>query len=356
MSGSGRTEISSLPLSPVPDDAAEGDDDVTGAPLVESAAIMTDDRGLLPQLSKELALLRERIDVVQQDVAALVARLHTLGGAITGVETSLGERLAEYADTVVQLGRGLTANVSTYREGSERSVSELRRALADSEELLRSVLTRADDLAVEIAAVRHELTALPEDDSLDADEVRAIVHEAVEPFDVRDEIANLGTALSTLGDRLSREIAASAAVQPSGSNVDAAMQAELLSALEAMRADVERLRRAESRPSKTKAAVEHEQALVAELEAMREEIAQLKRRIAVRAKASGIDDEQISSIVERVRGAIDVRLPDAELERVAAAVARRMAEAFEVVPDDEPAPAPEPAPARRSRASSSRRS
>src|SRR5207302_1362039 len=190
-----------------------------------------------------------------EDVAELVARLHTLGGAITGVEVTLGERLTEYSDTVVQLGRGLTANVSTYREGNERSVSELRRALADSEELLRAVLTKADDLAVGLAAVRSEMPA--------------------------------GTA----GD-----------------------------------------------------------SLVAELHAIREELAQLKRRIAVRAKASVIDDEQIATIVDQVRAAIDVRLPAAEIERVAEVVARRMTEAFEVVADDEPAaPAPEPTSSRGSK-------
>jgi len=339
----------------VPDEAAEGNDVDEPSPA-ERGPVLSPGPGLLLQLSEEVGALRRRIDVVHEDVAGLVARLHTLGGAITGVEVTLGERLTEYSDTVVQLGRGLTANVSTYREGNERSVSELRRALADSEELLRAVLTKADDVAVGLAAVRSEMTAGTAGDSLVADDVRGIVHDAVEPFDVRGDVEALTTGLAALGDRLSTQLAAAATVQPVSSAVDGALHAELLASIEGMRAEIERLRRSESRATRSKATVEQEQALVAELHAIREEVAQLKRRIAVRARASVIDDEQIATIVDQVRAAIDVRLPPAEIERVAEAVARRMTEAFEVVADDEPvAPAPEPAPSRGSKSASSRR-
>lgn len=340
----------------MPDDAAEGDDDVNEPSTAELARSASSGPGLLLQLSEEVRELRRRIDVVQQDVAGLVARLHALGGAITGVEVTLGDRLTEYADTVVQLGRGLTSTVSTYREGNDRSVSELRRALADSEELLRSVLTKADDLALGIAGVRAEVTAETAGESLAADDVRAIVDDAVARFDVRGDIETLTTDMAALGERLSMELATTATARPVTSTVDGAMHAELLASIETMRGEIERLRRSDARGARSKAAVEQEQALVGELQAIREEVAQLKRRIAVRAKASVIDDEQIATIVEQVRAAVDVRLPPTEIERVAEAVARRMAETFEVVADDEPvAPAPEPARPRTSKAASSRR-
>ena len=340
----------------MPDDAAEGDDDVNEPSTAELARSASSGPGLLLQLSEEVRELRRRIDVVQQDVAGLVARLHALGGAITGVEVTLGDRLTEYADTVVQLGRGLTSTVSTYREGNDRSVSELRRALADSEELLRSVLTKADDLALGIAGVRAEVTAETAGESLAADDVRAIVDDAVARFDVRGDIETLTTDMAALGERLSMELATTATARPVTSTVDGAMHAELLASIETMRGEIERLRRSDTRGARSKAAVEQEQALVGELQAIREEVAQLKRRIAVRAKASVIDDEQIATIVEQVRAAVDVRLPPTEIERVAEAVARRMAETFEVVADDEPvAPAPEPARPRTSKAAASRR-
>jgi hypothetical protein len=310
-------------LSPVPDDASEGDGDVTEPSSVEPDATAAPGRGLLAQLSDDLAALRQRIEVVQQDVVGLVARVHTLGGAVAGVEVTLGGRLSEYSDTVVQLGRGLTANISTYRESNDRTVSELRRALADSEELLRTVLTKADDLAVEIAAVRNERTADAPAAPIDADELREIVHETIASFDARDSVGKLATELAALGDRITKELAARPLATPGPSGVDAAVHAELLTALEVlrtdvvaaveeMRAEVDRLRRAGAKPTKP-ATTEHERALVGELEAMREEIAQLKRRIAVRAKATGIDDEQIAAIAE--------------------AVAQRISEAFEVVPE-----------------------
>ena len=340
----------------MPDDAAEGDDDVNEPSTAEVVPSASAGPGLLLQLSDEVRELRRRIEVVQQDVAGLVARLHALGGAITGVEVTLGDRLTEYADTVVQLGRGLTSTVSTYREGNDRSVSELRRALADSEELLRAVLTKADDLALGIAGVRTEVTAETANETLAADDVRAIVDDAVARFDLRTDMETLTADMAALGERLSTELAATATTRPVTSTVDGAMHAELLASIEKMRGEIERLRRSETRGARSKAAVEQEQALVGELRAIREEVAQLKRRIAVRAKASVIDDEQIATIVEQVRAAVDVRLPPNEIERVAEAVARRMAETFEVVADDEPAaPAPEPARPRGSKAASSRR-
>lgn len=307
----------------MPDDASEGDGDVTEPTSVEPDATAAPGRGLLAQLGEDLAALRQRIEVVQQDVVGLVARVHTLGGAVTGVEVTLGERLSEYSDTVVQLGRGLTANISTYRESNDRTVSELRRALADSEELLRTVLTKADDLAVEIAAVRNDLTVEAPAAPVDADELREMVHETLASFDARGNVARLATELAALGDRITKELAARPVATPGPSGVDAAVHAELLTALEAlrtdvvaavadMRAEIDRLRRAGAKPTKP-ATTEHERALVGELEAMREEIAQLKRRIAVRAKATAIDDEQIAAIAE--------------------AVAQRISEAFEVVPE-----------------------
>jgi hypothetical protein len=326
----GPDDAPSLPLSPVPDDAAEGDDDRVDANPGASA------RGLIPQLSQELATLRGRVDLVQSDVGALVARLHTLGEAISGVESALSDRLSEYADTVVQLGRGLTSNVSTYREGNERTVAELRRALADSEELLRAVLTKADDLAVEIASVRSGFATESPSDALDVDELRTVLHEALEPFDVRAAIDRLGVDVAALHERVSAslETDALADAPASAPAVDSALQAEVLAGLEAVRAELQRLRRVEERASKSDATAAREQALVAELQAMRDEITQLKRRIAVRAKPATIDDGQLAALATQITAAVDLRLPDAELQRLADAVAQRFTEAFEVVPED----------------------
>jgi len=284
-------------------------------------------QGLLLQLTDELTSLRSYIETVQQDVAGLLSRLHALETAVSSIEVTLGDRLTEYADTVVQLGRGLTTNVTTYREGNERTIAELRRALSDSEELLRTVLTKADDLAVDLAGVRAELSSDGTSDSFDVDELRDIVRDAVEPLDSRAVIGQVTTSIAALSDRLTNEFAAAAGA-PSSASVDAAMQAELLTAVEGMRADLQRLERVDTAGSTTADDDKRERALMAELETMREEIAGLKRRIALRG----------------------TKLSDDEVERVADAVARRVSQAFEVVPDEEPTPPPpKPATTRASR-------
>jgi hypothetical protein len=331
----------------VPDEAGEDAADFdTRWDAAADDRLDAEPQGLLPQLSDELTSLHRHIETVQEDVAGLVARLQALGGAISSVEVTLGDRLSEYADTVVQLGRGLTTNVSTYREGNERTAAELRRALADSEELLRTVLTKADDLAVELATVHTELSAEGPHDALDAEELRDIVRDVVEPLDVRAAVGHLASDVAALSGRLNNELAVTTAAPAS---VDAAMQAELLTALEGMRAELQRVGRGDAATSKAAAAadVERERALVSELEAMREEIAGLKRRIPLRAKASGIDDPQFAALVQQISAAVVLRLPDGDVERLADAVAHRLSQAFEVVPDDESAsePAPGPTPA-----------
>ena len=195
----------------MPDEAADNGVDVDSRWDAASYDAAVERQGLLPQLTDELTSLRTHVEVVQEDVAGVVARLHALGAAISGVEVTLGDRLTEYADTVVQLGRGLTTNVTTYREGNERTIAELRRALADSEELLRTVLTKADDLAVELATVRSELAADATDDSLDVDELRELVRDAVEPLDMRAAIEQLTADVGGLRDRFANELATAAA-------------------------------------------------------------------------------------------------------------------------------------------------
>ena len=323
----------SLPWSPVPDSAEEApaDFDRSGDAAADESADL-ERQGLLPRLTDELTSLRRHVLTVQEDVAGLVARLHSVGAAISGVEVALSDRLTEYADTVVQFGRGLTTNVTTYREGNERAIADLRRALADSDELLRTVLTKTDDLAVELATLRSELTSGDSDDSLDVEELRDLVRDAVEPLDVRGAVGQLTIDVAALGDRLTNELATAAA--PSV-GVDAAMQAELLTALEGMRAELERVGRAEDAKANAAANTEREHALIAELEALRVELAGLKRRIALRT----------------------AKLSDDEVERIAESVATRISQAFEVVPDDEPPPPPKPAakPTTRTTKSSARR-
>ena len=330
-------EAASLPLSPVPDDRAAGDDDVALSSDWRTDSIDAErppvraDRGLLPELADELSALRQHVEVLQQDVAGLVARLHTLGGSLTAVETAISDRLSEYADTVVQLGRGLTSSVATYREGNDRVVADVRRAIADSEELVRAVLARVDDLTVATEATQRALSAEPAGDELDVDDLRAVVQEAVGPIDVRADLERLSAEVAALREQLHRDLSATATPAPAAP-VDVAVNAQVLTVLEALQTELEQLRRGGAPAARGKAGVE--QALVGELAAMREEIAALKRRIAVRAKATAIDDEQIAAIVEQVRAAIEFRLPDDELARVAEAVANRFAEAFEVVTDE----------------------
>ena len=314
-------------------------------------------RGLLPKLADDLGSLRQHIETMHEDIAGMVARVHALGAAVTGVEVAIADRLAEYADTVVQLGRGLTSNLSTYREGNDRTVADLRRALADSDELVRSVLQKTDDLAVAVGALRSGPAGVEaDDDAIDVDDLRAVVQDAVAAFDVRSDVSQLASELASVGERLDA-LVAEAIIEPSApSGIDGAMHAEILTALETMRTEFRQSAPATPRSPRASVDLEQERAIVSELQAIREEIAAVKRRIAVRAKAPTIDDEQIAQIVEQVSAAVALRLPDDELDRVAGLVAQRIADTFEVVSDEDSAfAAPEPEPPPSSKTSSRRR-
>lgn len=93
--------------------------------------------------------LASRIDSLHATMSTLGMRLDALVTSTTTYRSTLTDRLTEYADLVTKLTRSQSADLEEYRRANERTVTELRRSLATSEEVLERVGARIDSMLTE---------------------------------------------------------------------------------------------------------------------------------------------------------------------------------------------------------------
>jgi hypothetical protein len=226
-----------------------------------------------------LPALVGRLDNVNTTISTLAMRIDALGATTNNFHTVFTERLSDYIDTVAHLTRSQQEVLEEYRHGNDRTVAELRRAVAESDALLRHVAGRIDEVVTDIASLSD-------------------------------------------GERA-----------PAGTNdgLIAQMNEELATGFAALRDDIAQLNASSPETSDD---------LATEVAGLREEIVQLKRRIGVRAKAPAVlDDAQLAELLERIVDRVGPRaFAEEDVRRVAQAVVSQLEQFLEVVPDT-PAPA-----------------
>lgn len=272
---------------------AEDPDDAPRPPTVGGDPVAVPPKGRMPLLPAVAA----RLESIESSIAMLAIRVDALGATTNGVRSSLSDRLAEYADTVARLTRSQQDMLEEYHHGNERAVTELRRSVTESDDVVRRLEARVDELVTDVASLTEIARTL-------ASESRS----RFTPSDFGDEASGeLGGQLGGLEGL-----------------------ADTISAIELQG-----------------------RASASELAGLRDELAQLKRRVAVRAKAPAVLDEaQIEDLVVTLAEQLgSARLADEELARFAQAVVAQLAESLELV-SEETAPArKEAAPARSRRRS-----
>lgn len=87
-----------------------------------------------------------RLEAIHRTLAALGPRIDALVTSTTTYRAALTDRLTEYANVVSTLSRDQAADLEEYRQANERTVGELRRSLASSDEVLERVGQRIDAL------------------------------------------------------------------------------------------------------------------------------------------------------------------------------------------------------------------
>jgi chromosome segregation ATPase len=248
---------------------------------------------LLPKLAGD-------VDGVRASVATLIAQLEGLTVATQRVPSVVSDRLAQYTETITQSARAQTAKVDDYREQSDRSARDVRSALAETDELVRTLVERLEDLFAlsEAAASRVE---------------------------------QVGTALE-------RALASGAGLDQDALQLIEGLHAEIRVLREHV---AEVAQRAEQPPRPA-----DDRALTRELESIREELTTLKRRVGVRAKAPRLDEDQITELVDRIGAHSQSGLGDDDMVRIAATVAKLVTDAFEIVAEEPVAPAQPAAPSK----------
>jgi uncharacterized coiled-coil protein SlyX len=325
-----------------------------------------------------------RLETVHNSVSALGMRIDALGSLTSNVGSAMADRLTEYGDTVSLVTRAQTEALDEYRHGTERTVTELRRSLAASDEVIRRLSARIDELMTDTSSLLEIVRVLgaapirtdtgpPSSasdkklDSLNAAvaEIASAIESALASAAAATSApprAEAGTSASVSDEQLD---ALHAAVADIASEVSSTMahvpalradlSAEVQHAMDELRAEVTAITSAGVAASFSGATVAPAGGEVAdlsalgeelsrELVALRSEIAQLKRRIGVRAKSSGgLDEFQIRELAERIAESVrPAALADADIERIVAAVGAHFESTFEVVAEDVPPPPPPP--------------
>lgn len=363
-------------------------------------------RPWLPRFLEELIAIRDtladlsgRLDAVASAVAGdgrddgVTDEVNGVRVGVERIATVVAERLTDFGETLQASTRQQAAAGDENRANIEKALLDLRRSLVDSDDLVRSLLSRLDDVGTEVDRIPHA-TAAATADALDAAIVslhRELVSAIETTAPAHDLELDAEPIVGPIGDvhdevvALRAEVMAAMRARSTGAELSAVVDAgtardALLAAVESMRADVQSLR-SNLAPQQvtaddvrglvdeltaireeiaglgsmrdqlaTVASIRDEVAALAsvrdelqplaqlrhltQLASMREELAQLKRRIALRATPPTLPDDQLAAIAERVSAQPRAELSDEEVRRIADVVAERLAEAFEVV--DEP--------------------
>jgi chromosome segregation ATPase len=136
-----------------------------------------------------------RLDTVHRSLSTLGMRIDALVTSTTTYRSALTDRLTEYADLVTKLTRTQAADLEEYRRANERTISELRRGLASSEEVLERIGARIDSM-------------LTDTESSD-DQSRRMLAEVRGILDAQENLGRFLTeSLDQFGDRVVERIAA----------------------------------------------------------------------------------------------------------------------------------------------------
>jgi chromosome segregation ATPase len=332
-----------------------------------------------PTTTALLPTLARRIDDLGGGLASASMRIDALGAATASLHSALSDRISEFGETVAKLARSQSDTIDEYRHGNDRSLAEMRRAITNSEAVLRKLSGRADELLRDSEALAELIREMsfvtppppppPEGNGVApmleqiSDELRRAIVELGDNFtrvemalqqpnndklpDVAGELALLRDQLVQLeGPDVVGELASlrDQVAQLGGPDV-AGQLASLRDQLEQLGGQVEQL------GGQVEQAGGHvEQGgpdVASELASLRDEVQQVKRRIGLRARATvSLDDDQLHEMASAVNQRLKPpTLDDDDLSRIAEAIVLRLEASLEVVPGDTPEEAPaEPAP------------
>lgn len=153
-----------------------------------------------PPQTPLLPALASRLEGVRDGVSTLGLRVDALQSTTTSFQSSLSDRLAEYMEAIRQIARAQQEMLDDYRHGNERSIAELRRTLATSDDSLRRVAARVDELISGVVSIPAptQATAPPRDDKSGPRTVTVTAAES----DVGDELEAIHEELVQLRRRV----------------------------------------------------------------------------------------------------------------------------------------------------------
>jgi prefoldin subunit 5 len=100
-----------------------------------------------------------RIETLHTALNALAMRVEALVSGTSGMRSALGDRLNDHADTLGRLVRSQASDFEEFQRGTDRTLTDLRRTSADTDEAVQRVADRLDELATEIGGLGRQVEA-----------------------------------------------------------------------------------------------------------------------------------------------------------------------------------------------------
>lgn len=106
-----------------------------------------------------LPAIAGRIEGLDGQLRALGIRLDALASSIGAVRTAVGDRVDAYADAAAATARQADTALEDHRRSTERAISEVRRGLTSTDEVLRRLEARLDEVATDVASLVGSMPA-----------------------------------------------------------------------------------------------------------------------------------------------------------------------------------------------------
>lgn len=158
-----------------------------------------------PVLSDQLPAVQAglaRFESLNASMSALASRVDALVAGTSDLRVTLADRLVDHADTIGRLVRSNATDIEERQRAVDRTLSDLRHSFTDSGEAARSIGSRIDELAADVAHLNRTVEATTDHQrelSGASDKLSRQVVEGLDAFGDRllDRLDELDSALAT---------------------------------------------------------------------------------------------------------------------------------------------------------------
>lgn len=142
-----------------------------------------------------------RPEALHGALSTLALRVEALVGATSTNRTSVTERLNDHIDTVGRIARSQMADLAEFQQTNERALSDVRRVLQGSDDLLHGLTERLGELRADVVALQRQLDEVREGQDRLAKVIELVPAETAPSADTVEQFDAIRAELATFAER-----------------------------------------------------------------------------------------------------------------------------------------------------------